>query len=154
SLRSAALAAEPQAVRPLKPNARAAAVSAQRKLRVMFLLAALIAAVSSAHVREGCQSATATESAIRRIVALDWNRIRMDGLQDFWPFPLVLRERMTADGNTSQPTGPGDGIFLLAYEGRVIAGQRECGDYFVVDQQVGREQGLTLMHLVRTYAWA
>src|SRR5262249_50074838 len=69
-------------------------------------------------------------------------------------FPLVLRERMTADGNTSQPTGPGDGIFLLAYEGRVIAGQRECGDYFVVDQQVGREQGLTLMHLVRTYAWA
>ena len=43
---------------------------------------------------------------------------------------------------------------MLGYDGRVIAGDRECGDYFVVDQRAGRERGLILMHLVRRYETA
>jgi hypothetical protein len=120
----------------------------------MLFSTILVATLASAQVREGCQSPTVTEHALRQLVARDWNRIRLADLQDLWPYPLTLRERVTVDGDSTQPAGPEDGIFLFAYEGRVIAGEHQCADYAVVDQRVGRERGLTLLHLVRMYATA
>ena len=120
----------------------------------MILLAMLLAGLGSAPVRDGCESAAVTEHAIRQLAQLDWADIRMTRLQDLWPYQLMLREQMATDGETSEQCGPEDGTFLLGYDGRVIAGDRECGDYFVVDQRAGRERGLILMHLVRRYETA